>query len=561
MLQYLMTVFLIAAFSAFSQDFNVDNTFTHWKQNKSNWIRPFGTYQVKRNEDHAQLSVEATSSSPVHLFTTASYPVKVNDRIEIKITAKGRGSAEFGIYFGDASGTTFGLDRFHVKVTGENMIYKHIFTVRQQGKKLPDRIHLFIGAAKDSMIVFGKISAHLTEQSAHGSRYAVDAEGNVLLDSFSSLRNWSVQQNKYPSPEPVVENGRAAMKLTLPSIVMGRNLVPLGDGMRFADFEGISLEVKGDGSDNPLPVTVAGISSNIYYWRYTVYIPVQGTEWQRIRLAWSDFVAPDGLMPSNIGDRGTLTPSGIGTVIFGDAWTIGHGNRAIRPHSIMVRELRMLRKASPQPFPDYPAAPLKNVIAKMRSGKPVLIFCAGDSITAGTTVRDPDRNRYAVKLETLLRQKFGNPGIRVRTIAVGGAKTRDLRVWATRDYTDSETPDLMMLLIGYNDKSYLYSTDYYRASVRDYLRRVRSLTRGKTAFLLMPPIPGQGARYTMMDDYADIIRALPKQEDITVFDLAREFKAMPEKVFSGYFSDMAHPNNAGHAFIAEKIAAFLSAEQ
>ena len=84
------------------------------------------------------------------------------------------------------------------------------------------------------------------------------------------------------------------MKLTLPSIVMGRNLVPLGDGMRFADFEGISLEVKGDGSDNPLPVTVAGISSNIYYWRYTVYIPVQGTEWQRIRLAWSDFVAPDG---------------------------------------------------------------------------------------------------------------------------------------------------------------------------------------------------------------------------------------------------------------------------
>ena len=98
-------------------------------------------------------------------------------------------------------------------------------------------------------------------------------------------------------------------------------------------------------------------------------------------------------------------------------------------------------------------------------------------------------------------------------------------------------------------------------SVRDYLRRVRSLTRGKTAFLVMPPIPGQGARYIMMDDYADIIRALPKQEDITVFDLAREFKAMPEKVFSGYFSDMAHPNNAGHAFIAEKIAAFLSAEQ
>ncbi|NCB09694.1 MAG: hypothetical protein EOM73_16240, partial [Bacteroidia bacterium] len=207
MFRYFMIALLFTTIPVFSQDFNVDNTFTHWKQNKSNWIKPFGICQVILNNGQAQLSVEATPTSPAHLFTTTDYPVKINDHIEVEIIAKGRGSAEFGIYFGNASGTTLGLDRFNVKVTGESTVYKHLFTVRPQGKNIADRIHIFVGAAKNSAIVIEKISARLTDCAATEPRYPLDAEGNVLLDSFSNLQKWSTQQKKYPQPELVAENG------------------------------------------------------------------------------------------------------------------------------------------------------------------------------------------------------------------------------------------------------------------------------------------------------------------------------------------------------------------
>ncbi|MHB9057171.1 MAG: SGNH/GDSL hydrolase family protein, partial [Paludibacteraceae bacterium] len=158
------------------------------------------------------------------------------------------------------------------------------------------------------------------------------------------------------------------------------------------------------------------------------------------------------------------------------------------------------------------------------------------------------------------RTLYGNNRINVKTIAVGGASSYDLRTWGERDFL-GEKPDLVTLLIGYNDKSAGLPVGLYHTSVSEYLDRVNSLTGGSAAFLLLSTIPGQGTRFTMMDDYADAIRSLARERNIAIYDLASDFKGLGTKGMTDYFGDMAHPNDQGHEFIARKLVAYFAAQK
>lgn len=145
-------------------------------------------------------------------------------------------------------------------------------------------------------------------------------------------------------------------------------------------------------------------------------------------------------------------------------------------------------------------------------------------------------------------------------IAVGGAQSFDLRVWANRDFS-GEKPDLVTLLIGYNDKTATVPATFFRTSVCEYLDRVSALTGGSAAFLLLTVIPGQSARFTMNDDFAATVRAIAGERNLAIYDLAADFKAMGAKKMAEYFGDTAHPNNLGHEFIAGKLTAYFAAQK
>jgi lysophospholipase L1-like esterase len=205
----------------------------------------------------------------------------------------------------------------------------------------------------------------------------------------------------------------------------------------------------------------------------------------------------------------------------------------------------------------YPVKKVADVIARMKAGKKVSIICTGDSITAGTSIKDADLNRYGVKLQNKLRKAFNNNNIDVEVVAVGGARTFDLRVWAERDF-GGKKPDLVTVMIGYNDKSSQSSPDYYYGSLSRAVDRILGVTEGSPAILLLPPIPGQGARYNMMDDYAEVRKKLARDRKLEFFEMAPAFKKLPLATFTSYFADMAHPNADGHEFIAQQITGYLT---
>jgi lysophospholipase L1-like esterase len=379
---------------------------------------------------------------------------------------------------------------------------------------------------------------------------------DLTLDAFDDISAW--KQTRTGKIEAGDDSGNKAMKLTAPGTAARIWKFSMDERYALDKYRGISFRVKGDGSNSWDSVSVSGYGT----WgsNYTCYFQIKGTGWQTITLAWDDFLPSPILSDKKIGAPGAITPIGIDTVTFGDRWTISHRNNQIPAFSYMVDDLKMVEKAQPKTIVKFPQRQLFDVIVKMKSGQPVTIFCAGDSITAGTSVFEPEANRYGTKLQAELRKLYNNDKITVKTIAVGGAQSFDLRAWAERDFL-GEKPDLVTLLIGYNDKSSGLPAAFYRASVSEYLDRVSSLTGGSAAFLLLATPPGQAARFTMLDDYADAIRSLAKERNIAIYDLAADFKTFGPKAMSAYFADMAHPNNQGHEFIAKNLAVYFAAQK
>ena len=378
---------------------------------------------------------------------------------------------------------------------------------------------------------------------------------DLVLDTFDNPAAW--KQTRAGKIESADDNGNKAMKLTAPGMANRTWKFSMDERYALAGYQGLSFRVKGDGSNSWDSVSVNGGGG---WWNYTCYFQIKGTDWQTVTLAWDDFLPVSILGGKKIGAYGTLTPIGIDAVTFGDGWLLGPCNRNIPAFSYLVDDLKLVEKAQPKTIEKYPPRQISEVIAKMKSGLPVTIFCSGDSITAGTNVTAPDANRSGVKLQAELRKLYGNDKINVKTIAVGGAGSFNLRTWAERDFL-GEKPDLVTLHIGYNDKSSGLPAEFYRTSVSEYIDLVNSLTGGNAAFLLLSTIPGQAARFTMMDDYADAIRALAGERNIAMYDLAADFKALGPRKMSDYFADMAHPNNQGHEFIARKLAAYFAAQK
>ena len=376
---------------------------------------------------------------------------------------------------------------------------------------------------------------------------------SVMLDDCSKNNGWAF--NGKPA-EFVADGSGKALKVTVPGNTVRGKLSHVSGNWHLNRMKGISLEVKGDGSEFYFPLVLNGFGSN-RGWKYTAYVLVRGKDWQKVTIGFDRFTGPSGSIYWDFGMPGTFGAGSIDGITFGDKWKITHCNRKQTKKTFLVRNIKLVSQVEPYVMKSYPVKKVADVIARMKAGKKVSIICTGDSITAGSCVEDADLNRYGVKLQNKLRKAFNNNNIDVEVVAVGGARTFDLRVWAERDF-GGKKPDLVTVMIGYNDKSSQSSPDYYYGSLSRAVDRILGVTEGSPAILLLPPIPGQGARYNMMDDYAETCKKLARDRKIEFFEMAPAFKKLPLATFTSYFADMAHPNADGHEFIAQQITGYLT---
>jgi len=66
---------------------------------------------------------------------------------------------------------------------------------------------------------------------------------------------------------------------------------------------------------------------------------------------------------------------------------------------------------------------LPKTLEKLRTGKPLRILAWGDSVTVGTFVPDPDRNRWQAQFVARLQERFPKAQIELVTEAWGGRST------------------------------------------------------------------------------------------------------------------------------------------
>ncbi|MBN1673912.1 MAG: CIA30 family protein [Kiritimatiellae bacterium] len=376
----------------------------------------------------------------------------------------------------------------------------------------------------------------------------------AVIEDFEHLDAWKVDKSKAKiaaaTPAAV---GESAIQVTFPGMAYRRlyKSPPL-ENADWDSYEGISFYARGDGSDLYGCLALGGRS-----WQsghvYVYYFPLRHTDWRPYTIAWDDLVPESDVLP--IGRLGALPPSGIQHVRLGSRWQIGHNNARIPPHTYSVDHIALAKKVPRDRAVPAPR-PFAEVAARLKSGAALHVVCMGDSITAGTSLKDKDASRYATQTQNTLRQWLKRDNITVESRAVGGAKGWDLRAWVHRDF-EGEPPDLVTVLFGYNDKSAALAVEGFRRSLNDYIDRVARKTGGKTAILLLPTIPGKRHRFVMMDDYAECVREVAARRGLAMCDVQKVFKALGREGVENYFADMAHPNEAGHQLMADTLARFL----
>lgn len=375
----------------------------------------------------------------------------------------------------------------------------------------------------------------------------------VLAAADVAVQDWLVQKNWRRTRVKgactiVKEGGKAvAVQINAPNNAsFGSEIYPMDNGKDiFKCYEGISFEVKGDGSNEWGTISVA--ETNKVNGEY--YFPVSDKNWKEYRVAFAD-MAPAG--DHSLGLPAKLAVGRIVNINLGDRWKINWTNIKRNPFTFQVRNVKLIEKMDKQyVYGKYKARPLADVVKEMKAGKKALVTCFGDSITAGTALKRGDK-RYAVVLGELLVKKFNNTNIKSECVAIGGAHTYDSIAWLERDLTKGN-PDVATMLIGFNNRSGGQSTEHYRLQLEMWIERLLCKTNGKTAIILIPSIQGV-PRWEAQKDLAAVTYEVAKKYNCTICPIEQVIEKIGALEYKKkYLADGVHPNQAGHIVFAQEL--------
>ena len=372
------------------------------------------------------------------------------------------------------------------------------------------------------------------------------AAGELTVGDFTDPSCWRATVDRKREKAAIIDGmlkfqgPKSLFTLTL------RNYPPGGIGNMEKTYTGIAFKVRGDGSDEWGVISVqAGPQGG-----GKVYFPLKNTEVVEYRVAFSD-MAPNG--DNTALPAAKYAAKDITGFKIGDIWAIGQNNYPRKPHSFKISDLRLLDDVRGKFVPGkFQPAPIDGVIAKMKAKQPVLILCVGDSITAGTSLRDREKDRYATVLQGLLRKHYGYDGITVRSVAVGGGHTHDSIAWLDRDLAQGK-PDAATMLIGYNNRSAAQKKEVYAEQLMRWIEMFAMKTDGKAAVVLIPTVQGV-PRFFSQQDMAEAVYEIGKRYGLTVAPVDKAIaKIGPVEYKKTYLADSIHPNPEGHKLFAEVL--------
>lgn len=358
----------------------------------------------------------------------------------------------------------------------------------------------------------------------------------------------------------------------------------------FKEFKGISLWIKGDGSNG-----TAVISTGYFGSANRFRIPLKDTEWHKVFMPWEMWSRP----------------------ITGPFWFLAFGlerKDEVRPAWYVIDRVRLFKEEKieeirPTPDSDPPGLlPAKafvsgrrqiaTTIARLQARKPVKIIIAGDSIAAGTQLwytqkvgakaEEAMSLTYFELLGRSLQKQYGyrslslpfrsydgkkkvwteKPGLRsksdltVMAVALSGGSAQN--GLDSIDQVLSEKPDLVIWEYGCNDitfgalSPFLASTskalDRLRAAGIEVI--VQSITPGsdmrpRTWMANMSPLQ-KGKQYN------EGLRRIAMEKGCAVADMEGAFLARGAQFTGDLYADFVHPNHVGHEMIADLLDALIT---
>ena len=371
------------------------------------------------------------------------------------------------------------------------------------------------------------------------------AAGELVVKDFADPSGWMGDSVKGRAP---VTDG--VLKVTGPRKTFGKTVsdYPLGGAANMDRLcTGIAFKVKGDGSDEWGAISIqAGPRGGGKF-----CFPLKSTDVVEYRVAFSD-MAPNGdnaALPAARYAAKEITGFSVG-----DRGNLGPGNVRRKPFGYEISDLRLIDDVQGKFVPGkFRPAPFDALLAKLKAKKPVLILSFGDSITAGTGLRNGAAERYAAVLQGLLRRKFGYDDITVRCVAIGGAHTHQSIGWLDRDLSLGK-PDAATMLIGFNNRSVAQSKEAYAEQLGRWIEMFAMKTGGQATVLLIPTVQGV-PRFFAQQDMADATYELGRKYGLEVAPLDKAIAQLgPVEYRRKYLPKSSiHPNAEGHRFFAEVL--------
>lgn len=192
---------------------------------------------------------------------------------------------------------------------------------------------------------------------------------------------------------------------------------------------------------------------------------------------------------------------------------------------------------------------------------PIRVACVGDSITAGSGLRDPGHEAWPAVLGQLL-----GAGYEVKNFGVSGAtllKAGDKPYWKQAAFAraDAFAPDIVVIALGTNDskpKNWTAHRDEFASDAAALVAHFTALPSKPRVWISLPP-PIFSHVYNIDEPNAaairDILRTVAAAHHLPVIDLGPALKDQPK-----LFRDGVHPLPEGAKVLAGAVAAALKSK-
>lgn len=228
----------------------------------------------------------------------------------------------------------------------------------------------------------------------------------------------------------------------------------------------------------------------------------------------------------------------------------------------------ILESAYPEPQATSPSVAevlLPKTLERLKSGAPVRILAWGDSVTDGSYVPEPDRNRWQVQFVTRLKTRFPQANIELMTEAWGGRNTGSYLAeppGSPHNYQEkvlAAKPDLIVSEFVNDAGLNVDQVQSHYARFRDDFRAIGAEWVILTPHYVRPDWMGLDRERDIDEDprpYVKGLRRFGAENHIAVADAARRYgrlwrQGIPHT--SVMLNSINHPDAGGMAIFADAL--------